>query len=229
MQLAVVGPPTGASRLPHEKRARHGGRSSRGRQVELGSQAQPPARPRRCAVSGEALPTPLSTPALDGRGRLIPRPLSPPRQSKSAFAGGHASSRCAAGWRGSRRVALGAGRGLLRGRAASASLTAGRLVLGGGEPDAGNPRRVGDPLREPARSPASGAPWRRAPLFWAPGLPKPPPSPAWGGGGNFLGLPGASQTACSLRGTIHISGEDTRKWTPSRGCCQCEMPEPFAK
>lgn len=33
VQLAVIGPPAGASRLPNKERARHGGRSNRGRRV----------------------------------------------------------------------------------------------------------------------------------------------------------------------------------------------------
>lgn len=100
VQLAVVGPPAGAGGLSDKKRARHGGRSSRGRRVAQGSRGTLPVRPCRCAVSGDAPPTPLSTPAPGWAGPGGATPLVTSRQSRRAFAGGHAPSRCAGGWRG---------------------------------------------------------------------------------------------------------------------------------
>lgn len=153
-----------------------------------------PVRPCRCAVSGDAPPTPLSTPAPGWAGPGGATPLVTSRQSRRAFAGGHAPSRCAGGWRGQRRVALGAGPGRLGGPAAGAArISPQRADRRGRALGARSPQARPDPLRDPARPPAQRGTvvrlWRplvpREPRVWAPDVPKPPPPRARGGGRKF--------------------------------------------
>lgn len=66
------------------------------------------------------------------------------------------------GWRGSRRVALGAGRGPLGGPAAGAAPIAPRRIAGGGRRE---PQARRDPLRYPARPPAQRC---TVVCFWRP-------------------------------------------------------------
>lgn len=84
-------------------------------------------------------------------------PLSPPRQSRRAFAGGHAPSRCAVLWRGSRRVALGAGRGRSGSGPRGCTHHPAAGCRGRG---AGNPGLGGTPFgtRAPASSTRHGSP-----------------------------------------------------------------------
>lgn len=216
VQLAVVGPPAGAGGLPDEERARHGGQSSRGSPVRTGvakhsTREAVPLRSEWRRATNSFKYSSLWRGVVEG-GHA---PLSPRRQSRRAFAGGHAPSRCAGagGARAAWRWGPGGGRSEARPRALLRSPRGGLPGAG-----TGSPRRGGTPFGTPrarlpsdARSSASGAPWRRQPRVWAPDVPKPPPPQAWGGGGNFLGQAGASQRAWDSRSTIHISGEAARK------------------
>lgn len=138
MQFAVVGPPAGAGRLPDEERARHGGRSKPGSPSRAGvaSTLSGEAEPQRFERSRAA--NSLSTPEIEGVAFVTSAPI------KERLPGGHAPSRCARGWRGWRRVALGAGRGLLQRPAVGPVLTARRRAAGEGRGRAGR-RTSGTP------------------------------------------------------------------------------------
>lgn len=167
MQFAVVGPPAGAGRLPDKERARHGGRSKPGSRSRAGvaRTLSREAEPQRFEQSGSA--NSLSTPAIEGVAFVTSAPI------KERFPGGHAPSRCARGWRGSRRVALGAGRGQLQRPAVGAVLTARRRAAGQRRGGRGAGRREPqarpDPLRDPTHRPAQR---RTVARLWRPLVPR---------------------------------------------------------
>lgn len=176
-----------------------------------GSRDTPPARPCRCAVSGDAPPTPLSTPASGGAGPDETTPLCHLRANRAASspeatprAGAPGAGGASAAWRwgpGGAARRPGCGR-CADCRAADCG--------GGREPGTESPRRDGTPFGTPrarqlsaARSSASGALWRRAQRSGHLTFRNRLRLGLGEGGGNFLGQAGASQRA---RDDTHFGG-----------------------